>query len=91
MPARKKPIGFNQKHYDAKQIMELFGVKRSTAYNILHECRQFGSVIRLDHSLRASEEALTNWYDHHQIGAVSDLSKPGRPRFYAVTEGGSAV
>jgi len=89
MPARKTPIGFNQKHYDAKQIMEMFGVKRSMAYNILHECRQYGSVIKLEKGLRASEEALTNWYAHHQIGPVPDLSKAGRPRFYAGIEGGN--
>ena len=79
MPARKKPIGFNQRHYDARQIMELFGVKKSKAYDILHECRNYGSVIKTDTTLRASEEALQGWYNQHQVGVVPNPSRPGRP------------
>ena len=89
MPARKKPLGFKQKHYDAQQIMALFGVKKSKAYDIIHECQQYGSVIKMESGLRASEEALTAWYDRHQVGTVPDPHKPGRPMEYGIAfEGG---
>ena len=66
MPARKNPIGFNQKHYDAKQIRDMFHVSLSKAYEIIHECVPFGEVSNVG-GLRVSESALSKWYDLHVI------------------------
>lgn len=79
MPARKKPIGFNQKHYDAKQIMDLFSVGKTKAYNIIHECRHFGSVIKDGGTVRVSEEALMHWYNERQIESANRTPRRGRP------------
>lgn len=79
MPARKKPIGFNQKHYDARQIMEMFSVGKSKAYDIIHECKRYGNVIKDNRTLRVSEEALKKWYDESNICENNDASMPGRP------------
>ena len=67
MPARKTPLGFKQKHYDAKQIRDMFHVSLSKAYEIIHECTPFGEVSRIGGSLRVSETALSRWYDMHTI------------------------
>lgn len=85
MPARKKPIGFNQRHFDAKQIMELLDVRRSKAYDIIHECKPYGSVIKSGRTLRVSEEALTKWYEQQKIDAFRKIEddeprRRGRPR-----------
>ena len=79
MPARKKPIGFNQKHYDARQIMEMFSVGKTKAYDIIHECRRYGSVIKDAGTVRVSEEALTHWYNERQIESENRAPRRGRP------------
>ncbi len=94
MPARKSPLGFKQKHYDAEQVSSLFSVSLAKAYEIIHQCRVYGEVIKAGGALRVSETALTQWYDAHIITGdpdVDDLKlpmlekekvkrKPGRPR-----------
>ena len=66
MPARKKPLGFKQQHYSARDIVEMFGVGKSRAYQIIHECVVFGEVSRVG-GLRVSETALTKWYELHTL------------------------
>ena len=66
MPARKTPLGFRQKHYSAKQICEIFGVGKTKAYDIIHECVVYGEVSKIG-SLRVSESALVKWYEMHTL------------------------
>ena len=60
MPARKSPLGFKQRHYDAEQVRDMFSVSLSKAYDIIHQCKVYGEVIKAGGSLRVSETALTN-------------------------------
>ena len=94
MPARKSPLGFKQKHYDAEQVSSLLSVSIAKAYEIIHQCRVYGEVIKAGGALRVSESALTNWYETHLITGDPDADalklpmlakekakgKPGRPR-----------
>ncbi len=64
MPARKTPIpGYKQRHYDAEELMERFSVSQSKAYEIIHQCRAYGEVLKIGGLLRVSECALMNWYE----------------------------
>lgn len=67
MPARKTPLGFKDRHYDAEQIMKMYNVSQSKAYDIIHECVAYGAVIKIGGTIRVSETALTKWYDEHTI------------------------
>ncbi len=94
MPARKSPLGFKQKHYDAEQIMDLFNVSQSKAYDIIHQCKVYGEVIKIGGLVRVSESALSKWYETHTITGDEDADalklpmlereqekgRPGRPR-----------
>lgn len=72
MPARKTPLGIKQKHYNALEVMEIFGVCRSKAYEIIHQCAPYGEVARLGRTLRVSETALQRWYAVHVIAEDPD-------------------
>ena len=94
MPARKSPLGFKQRHYDAEQVRDMFSVSLSKAYDIIHQCKVYGEVIKAGGALRVSETALTKWYDAHTITGDEDADalklpalareeerrRPGRPR-----------
>jgi len=73
MPARKTPLGFKDKHYDAEQIMKMYSVSQSKAYDIIHECAAYGTVIKIGGTIRVSETALTRWYDEHTIHFEGEL------------------
>lgn len=94
MPARKTPLGFKQKHYDAEQIRDLFSVSLAKAYDIIHQCKVYGEVIKAGGAIRVSETALSRWYEVHTVTGDDDTDalklpmlamerakrKPGRPR-----------
>ena len=94
MPARKSPLGFKQKHYDAEQVSDLLSVSLAKAYEIIHQCRVYGEVIKAGGALRVSETALSKWYDTHTItddpdedalkqpmlAKEKEKRRPGRPR-----------
>ena len=67
MPARKTPLGFKDKHYNAEQVMNMFSVSQAKAYEIIHQCVAYGSVLKIGGSLRVSETALSKWYDTHNL------------------------
>ena len=72
MPARKSPLGFKQKHYGAEQIMDMLCVSQSKAYDIIHQCKVYGEVIKAGGALRVSETALSKWYETHIITGDED-------------------
>ena len=94
MPARKSPLGFKQKHYDAEQVSSLLNVSLSKAYEIIYQCRVYGEVIKAGGSLRVSESALNQWYETHTVTGDPEADalklpmlakerekrRPGRPR-----------
>lgn len=82
MPARKTPQpSYRERHYGADEIQEMYGVSQSRAYEIIHECAPYGTVLKTAGSIRASESALAGWYNAHNIGAMpeEDERKAGRP------------